>query len=170
MRIFSVSVVVVFFFVGVTTAQAPPAQPYANLAQVMRGMLFPNANILFDVQTHDPAAPKKTETGDGATATFSNIYTGWQVVENSALILAESANLIMMPGRRCENGRAVPIQRADYQKAAQELVVAARAMYKAAQSKNQELASDATNDVAGACENCHSVYRDKTPGSPRCEP
>ena len=35
-------------------------------------------------------------------------------------------------------------------------------MYKAAQSKNKELASDTTNDVAGACENCHTVYREPT--------
>ncbi len=131
------------------------------------GILFPNANILFDVQSNDPAAPKKAETGGGATATFSNIYTGWQTVENSALALAESATLINIPGRLCDNGRPVPLTRPDWQKFSQELVTASRAMYKAAQSKNRELASDTTNDVAAACENCHSVYREK---NPRCVP
>ena len=38
-------------------------------------------------------------------------------------------------------------------------------MYKAAQSKNKELSSDTTNDVAAACENCHTVYREP---NPRC--
>ncbi len=166
MRRFSV-LVGLLVLVDVAAAQAPPAQPYGSLAQIMRGILFPNANILFDVQSNDPAAPKKAETGGGATATFSNIYTGWQVVENSALALAESATLITMKGRLCENGRPVPIARADWQKFSQELVVASRAMYKAAQSKNRELASDTTNDVAGACENCHAVYRDQPP---RCTP
>jgi hypothetical protein len=32
----------------------PAAAPTGNLAQVMRGTLFPNANILFDVQSGDP--------------------------------------------------------------------------------------------------------------------
>ena len=169
MRVFSVSVGLVFF-VGVAAAQAPPAQPYGSLAQIMRGILFPNANILFDVQSNDPAAPKKAETGGGATATFSNIYTGWQVVENSALALAESATLINLPGRLCDNGRPVPIKQADWQKYSQELVVASRAMYKAAQSRKQDVASDATNDVAAACENCHTTYRDKGAGAPRCTP
>jgi hypothetical protein len=89
------------------------------------------------------------------------------VVENSALALAESATLINIPGRLCDNGRPVPLTRPDWQKFSQELVTASRAMYKAAQSKNRELASDTTNDVAAACENCHSVYREK---NPRCVP
>jgi hypothetical protein len=162
MRKFSVLLGLIFL-VDVAAAQAPAPQPYGSLAQIMRGILFPNANILFDVQSNDPAAPKKAETGGGATATFSNIYTGWQVVENSALALAESATLINIPGRLCDNGRPVPLTRPDWQKFSQELVTASRAMYKAAQSKNRELASDTTNDVAAACENCHSVYREPTP-------
>jgi hypothetical protein len=166
MRRFSV-LIGLLFLVDVAAAQAPAPQPYGSLAQIMRGILFPNANILFDVQSNDPAAPKKAETGGGATATFSNIYTGWQTVENSALALAESATLINIPGRLCDNGRPVPLTRPDWQKFSQELVTASRAMYKAAQSKNRELASDTTNDVAAACENCHSVYREK---NPRCVP
>jgi hypothetical protein len=166
MRKFSVLLGLILL-VDVAAAQAPAPQPYGSLAQIMRGILFPNANILFDVQSNDPAAPKKAETGGGATATFSNIYTGWQVVENSALALAESATLINIPGRLCDNGRPVPLTRPDWQKFSQELVTASRAMYKAAQSKNRELASDTTNDVAAACENCHSVYREK---NPRCVP
>ncbi len=166
MRTLSV-LLALLFFGAVATAQAPAPEPYANLAQLMRGILFPNSNILFDVQSNDPAAPKKVESGSGATSTFANIYTGWPVVENSALAIAEAGNLIMLPGRLCENGRAVPVQRPDWIKYSRELVAAGRAMYKAAQSKNRELASDTTNDVAAACENCHIVYRDK---NPRCVP
>jgi hypothetical protein len=171
MRALSVSVIIaVLFIVGdVAVAQAPTAQPVGSLAQVMRGILFPNSNILFDVQSNDPAAPKKPEAsaGGGASATFANIYTGWQVVENAAIALGEAANLIMIPGRNCENGRPVPLKNPDYVKFTNELRTASRAMLKAAQAKNRELASDTTNDVAAACENCHTVYRDK---NPRCVP
>ena len=31
--------------------------PGGNLNQVMRGILFPNSNIIFNVQTNDPGAP-----------------------------------------------------------------------------------------------------------------
>src|SRR6185436_13345446 len=54
-----------------------------NLALLMRGILFPNSNIIFDAQNEDPA--KKKEAGQ-----FGNVYGGWQSVENAALALAES--------------------------------------------------------------------------------
>jgi hypothetical protein len=149
-------------------ADSPFGKPHGTLAQVMRGIFFPNSNLLFDVQSNDPGAPKKEAGGAGATATFANIYTGWQTVENAALALAEAGTLITLPGRLCENGRPVPIDKEDYMKYARELVAAAQEMFKAAQTKNQETASDATNTVAGACENCHVVYRDKGQDVPRC--
>jgi len=167
MRVVTVSVVLGLLFIGeIAVAQAPAStKPVANLAQVMRGILFPNSNILFDVQTNDPETFGKKESGTGASGTFSGIYTGWQVVENAALALDEAATLITIPGRMCMNGRPVPVQRADWVKFSLELRTAARAMYKAAQAKNKELASDTTNDIAGACENCHTVYREP---NPRC--
>lgn len=170
MRVLSV-VLGLLFFGEMAVAQAPAAsKPVGSLAQVMRGILFPNSNILFDVQTQDPANLGKKEAGTGATSTFSGIYTGWQVVENAAVALDEAATLIMIPGRLCENGRPAPTARADFAKFARELRTASRAMLKAAQAKNRELASDTTNDIAGACENCHTVYRDKGAGGPRCIP
>src|SRR5580698_5154911 len=49
-----------------STTAAPPAFPAAgNLSQLMRGIMFPNSNIIFTVQTHDPAEKKKA--GDAAT-------------------------------------------------------------------------------------------------------
>src|SRR6266566_9474618 len=39
-----------------STTGPPPAFPAAgNLSQLMRGVMFPNSNIIFTVQTHDPA-------------------------------------------------------------------------------------------------------------------
>ena len=40
---------------GVIADASPEA--YGTLAQVMRGIPFPNSNIIFDTQTKDPAAP-----------------------------------------------------------------------------------------------------------------
>jgi len=159
-------------------AQAAPrpaaSGPTGDLAQVMRGILFPNSNLIFDAQSNDPGAPKKTEgaTGGGASATFSNVYTGWQVVENAAVALAEATDLILKPGRLCSNGKPAPVQRADYIKFAQGLREAGRATLEAAKTKSQDKVIEVTDKVADACANCHEVYRDKGPaGSPaRCTP
>src|SRR5918995_2303738 len=148
-------------------AQATAAKPVGNLAQVMRGVLFPNANILFDVQSSDPADFGKKKEGAGASSTFSGIYTGWQVVENAAIALDESARLLEVRGRVCQNGKPVPLDQKDWAPFVADLRKASQAMLKAAQSKNKELASETTNEVAGACENCHSKYRDS---DPRCTP
>ena len=150
-----------------STAGLPAPEPMGNLAQVMRGILFPNSNILFDVQTIDPDDPPPAAAGGGATATFSGIYAGWQVVENAAIALGEAANLITIPGRLCENGRPVPLGQADWAVFTEGLKDAADVMLVAARARDQEAASDATNDLAEACYVCHEVYRD---AEPRCTP
>ena len=150
-----------------STPGLPAPEPMGNLAQVMRGILFPNSNILFDVQSIDPDNPPPVAAGGGATATFSGIYAGWQVVENAAIALGESANLITIPGRRCENGRPVPLSQPNWAQFTRQLKDAADVMLVAARAEDQEAASDATNDVAEACYVCHEVYRDV---EPRCTP
>ena len=159
---------------GTTTAPAAGApQVKGTLNQVMRGILFPNSNIIFDVQTNDPGRPRKeTDPNDrGALAWFSNLYSGWDLVQNAAIALAEAPDLIMRPGRLCTNGKPVPLDRPDFPKFAQALREAARAVYKAAQEKNQEKVSDLTNNIAEACVNCHTVYRNAPPGGDRrCVP
>ncbi len=158
MRVLSV-VLALLFLAAVAAAQAPSSQPVGTLAQVMRGILFPNSNLIFDVQSRDPAAPPEANDRGTVTSTFAGIYTGWQVVENAAIALAESQHLITMAGRLCENGRPVPVQQADFVKYAQELGEAGRAALRIARSKDRDAMIEVTNQVAGACENCHTVYR-----------
>jgi len=150
-----------------SSAGLPDPEPMGSLAQVMRGILFPNSNILFDVQSVDPANPPPAAAGGGATATFSGIYSGWQMVENAAIALGESANLITIPGRRCENGRGVPLSQPNWAQFVQQLKDAADVALVAARARDQAAASDATNDIAEACYVCHEVYRDV---EPRCTP
>ena len=75
--------------------------------------------------------------------------------------LGESADLIVKPGRLCSNGKPVPIQRADFQKFARDMRKAGLAVLEAVHTRNQQSVSDATNDLADACSNCHEVYRVK---------
>jgi hypothetical protein len=141
----------------------------------MRGIPFPASNIVFDTQTVDPAAPKagaaNTPGGSGgATGTFSSLYGGWEAVENSALMLAETANLLTIPGRMCENGRPAPLEREDYRKFIQGLADAGNEAYTVAKTRNLEAMAEVSNTVADACAACHEVYRDKTDLKDRCIP
>ena len=153
---------------AVITAQAPAREPVGNLAEVMRSILFPNSNIIFDVQGRDPDAPPEAAGADGTvSSTFSAIYTGWPLVETAAIALAESAQLIAMPGRLCQNGKPVPLDQDDFMRYARNLVDVGKKALEIAKTKNLEAMIEVTNDVAGACSDCHEVYR-RYPETERC--
>ena len=156
---------------AVTAApEAFTPQAHANLAQMMRGIPFTFSNIIFDAQSADPGAPRDPAQVRGATETFKNVYGGWQEVENSALALSEAANLVMQPGRLCENGKPVPVQDATFRTAAKGLADAGRAAYKAAQSKSLDAMVEVSDTVSMACSNCHEPYRDFDNPKDRCTP
>ena len=152
-------------------AQSYP--PTANLGQLMRGIFFPSSNLIFNVQGHDPGAQKTGAAYEPPKdASFSwadwgaGIYSGWELVDYAAVSIADAAPLLLAPGRRCENGRPVPVERADWIQYTTQLVEAGKAAYKASQSRNQEAVSEVSNQLADACLNCHDHYRDKPGGTP----
>jgi hypothetical protein len=155
---------------GAPAGRGGPAQKAdANLAQLMRGIVYPSSNVVFAAQSdlNFPAVKDPATSPNLLTST----YGGWQAVESAALGLAESANLLTIPGRMCSNGVPAPIARPDWIKFTQGLREAGLAAYKAAQSKNQDAMVDASGTVADACSACHDVYREKKGGLPdRCKP
>jgi hypothetical protein len=144
------------------TARAAGAQTQANLAQVMRGILFPNVNVIYAAQNQDPATIKPEADPSTSPNPLTSMFGGWQAVEDSGLALAESARLLTVPGRLCSNGKPVPAQNADWIKFVQGLRAAGLATYKAGQSKSADAIGDASDKVTVACMNCHDVYREKT--------
>jgi hypothetical protein len=145
-------------------APAPRAQQvHGTLLQVMRGILFPNSNVLFSAQSVDPATVKKDADPTTSVNPLAGQYGGWEAIENSGVAMAEAANLLTIPGRVCGNGKPAPVQNADWQRFVQGLRDAGMATYKAGQSKNMDMVLDAADKVTTACMNCHEVYREKTP-------
>jgi mono/diheme cytochrome c family protein len=146
-----------------------------NLAQVMRGVTFPNANILFNVQVKDPAKDKPAMPIPFDYFLWgSTVYFGWQAVDQAALMLVETTPLFLLPGRRCENGRPVPVDRADWKQFTAALVDVGRAAYTAAQSRNADAVNKVAERLNETCANCHKVYRDgaregNTSGASRCQ-
>ncbi|PWT96846.1 MAG: hypothetical protein C5B51_32465 [Terriglobia bacterium] len=158
---------------GAAPAKAPAAATStgvvtANLLQLMRGTLYPASNVIFAAQNQDPA--KIPPAKDPATASdpLASTYGQWLAVENSALAISEVANLLMVRGRKCANGRDVPLRNADWAKFVQGLRDAGQTAYKAAQSKNQDTIVDAAGTLSEACSNCHDKYREKPKMEDRC--
>lgn len=148
---------------------APAMQVTANLRQLMRGTLFPSSNIIFAAQDQNPADVPQAKDPSTATNLLASAYGKWEAIENSALALSEVANLLMLPGRKCANGRDVPIKNADWPKFVQGLRDAGVVVYKAAQTKNQDKIVDAADVMTTACANCHDKYREKPNLADRCQ-
>lgn len=169
MRVLSVGSIVLLLSLAVA-AQSPARsgaaksadKPTGNLIQVMRGVLFNNANLIFDVQHVDPARAARVHSGEGATTTqsFASVYTGWQIVENAAVAIDESIDTMLKPGRSCQNGIPVPVGDPTYVKTAMGLRQVAHEILKAAQAKNRDRVMELSGDLSEACAACHVVYRD----------
>jgi hypothetical protein len=167
------AICLILFSVQVEHSQTTPTGPgpsfpaVGNLSQVMRGILFPNANLIFNVQTHDPSEKKpdadnsNSKDGINWVTWGANLYSPWELVDYAAVTLAESAPLMLTPGRQCENGKPVPVNDPDWIKFTQELAEAGKTAYKAAQTRNQEAVSDVSSVISDACSHCHQVFRDK---------
>ena len=156
-------------------AQTPPSnadqQVHADLNQLMRGALYPAANVVFASQNDDPEELKKAGKGDPSMATdpLNAAFGGWVAVENAALTLAESANLLTIPGRNCSNGLPVPVKDAAWAAFVQQLRSGSVQAYQAAKTKDQDKMIDASNAVNASCEGCHRRWRNPRTPANRCK-
>ena len=156
------------------SASLPP--PEGNLAELMRAIAFPNSNIIFNLQIKDPGAELKKKP---AASSFdyvewgSTVYPGWLAVDQAAVAIAETAALLSTPGRRCQNGKPVPVDRADWKQYVGALAEAGKLAHRASQARNYEAFVDISEKLNEACANCHKVYRDKGgaegSGATRCQ-
>ena len=75
----------------------------------------------------------------------------WASIRRSALALAESANLLALPGRARDQG--------DWVKDAKMLADAGAAAYKAAQAQDPAALATVANSIDASCTTCHKKYR-----------
>jgi hypothetical protein len=145
-------------------AAAPPV--YANMNQLMRGVLYPAANVVFFAQTDNPAEVKQIEGRDPGMATdpLTSAFGQWQAVENAALALAETASLMSIPGRACANGVPVPVKDPAWEGFVQQVRDGSMKAYAAAQAKDQDRIIEASNALSSSCTNCHRRFRDRRGG------
>jgi cytochrome c556 len=115
-------------------AQDSPFQAVGSMSQLMVNIIYPTSNTIFYVVR---GAPKN--------------QVEWDQVANSALTLAESGNLLMMPARSRDNDK--------WMTDAKLLVDVGAAAYKAAQAKDFDGLVALSDQLNAACVQCHQDYR-----------
>ena len=153
-----------------TSSTNAPQQVHADLNQLMRGVLYPAANVVFFAQADNPGDVKFIPGHDPGMSTdpLTSTFGGWVAVENAALALAESANLLSIPERRCSNGAPVPTKDPAWVMFVQEVRDASMKAYKAAQAKDQDKMIELSETLSTACAGCHRKWRDRRTPDNRC--
>jgi hypothetical protein len=149
--------------------EQPPAvavryPPTGTVNQLMRGVFFHNANLIFAVQEVDPKELPGQPSSDkpGGITIFDQglmTYTGWQSVEYAATALADASTLLMQPGLRCDNGRLAPVAEPDWIRFTDRTAAAAKRVLRLAQMRDKDAISEFTLELSNSCNACHAVYR-----------
>src|SRR5205809_1954122 len=139
-------IIIGVLLLAATVAPSPPAaarqadaravapQPASTMSELMVKIIYPASDAIFYITTREP----KTEAE-------------WVELQGKALAVAESANLLMMPGRARDQDR--------WMDDAKLMLDAGRAAVRAAKAKDVA-ALDALNDqLYTSCTSCHQHYR-----------
>ncbi|MGH9144786.1 MAG: lipocalin-like domain-containing protein [Vicinamibacterales bacterium] len=115
-------------------ASAVMPQPASTMSDLMVKIIYPASDAIFYITTRQPKSEAE-----------------WVELEGKALAVAESGNLLMMPGRARDQDR--------WMQDAKLMLDAGRAAFRAAKAKDVA-ALDALNDqLYTSCTSCHQHYR-----------
>lgn len=153
-----------------TSPDAAQQEVHATLNQLMQGVVYPAANVVFLPQYEDPGALERPPSKEPAMATdpLVSVFGGWQAIENAALALTESANLLLVPGRACSNGVPAPITDPTWSTFVRELRDAGLKAYEAAKVKDRDKMTELSETVNDACVHCHRKWRPRVEAN-RCK-
>lgn len=158
-------------------SKAPAAQPTSDyqligtVHDIMEGIVDPSSDVLFDAVATDITAA-------GVNEKRPQTDEEWKTVESNALMLAEAANLLKMPGRiaalpgdktKSEGPDAPELTPAEIQAKidgdrakwvmyATNLQEQARKTHDAAKKRDADAVFALGEDIDMACEDCHLEY------------
>jgi hypothetical protein len=121
------------FLAGAALAQAPTFQPVASVSQIMLAVTYPYSDNLLYIERKPPATDSE-----------------WNILQYQALMLAESGNLLMMPGRARDQD--------EWMQDAKLLVEAGVASVKAVRAKDVQAIVGLNDQIVSACVTCHMKY------------
>lgn len=112
----------------------PPTRSVGTMSELMVKIIYPASDALFYIESRTP----KTDTE-------------WTVLEGQALMVAESANLLMMPGRARDQQQ--------WMTDAKLMLDAAAEGYAAAKKRDVEGIVMINERLLESCTSCHRHYR-----------
>ena len=118
--------------------------PVATVKQIMAASTGPSAGVIY-------GAVSTTVTATGITEVAPQNDEEWAAIGNSAAALGESANLLMTDSRAIDKG--------DWIKFSQQLVVTSKMALKAANEKSVDGILEAGGPINETCDNCHAKYQ-----------
>jgi hypothetical protein len=140
MKIFALSVAM-----AASLAQAgsdkPPMRNVGSMSDLMVKIIYPASDALFYIESRTPTSDAE-----------------WTVLEGQALMVAETANLLMMPGRARDQQQWMADSKLMLDAGANAL--------KAAKARNVEAIAALNDQLLESCTSCHRHYRPNY-GKPR---
>ena len=142
----------VFVVAGARLArQAPTAQspgvaltPVATVKQIMEGIVGPAADRVF-------ASVRYTDTLKGREEKVPRTDDEWRAVGNDAAALVESGNLLLVKGRRVDEGEWIRMSQA--------MIDAGQIVLRAAEARNPDKVLEAGEALNVSCDTCHQRYQ-----------
>jgi hypothetical protein len=118
---------------------APPAAPVkpaivGTMSDLMVKVIYPASDAIFYITTRQPTSDAE-----------------WGDLQGKALMVAESANLLMMPGRARDEDR--------WMQDAKLMLDVGRAAYRAARAKDLAALEALNDQLYESCTSCHQHYR-----------
>jgi hypothetical protein len=122
---------------------ANPFRPVADVKQLMEAVVDPAADVVWE-------SVATIITKDGVEERAPRTKGEWANLRTHAMMLAESGNLLMMPGRARDGDQWMTLARA--------LVDKSEIALRAAETRNIETLYDIGGQIDTVCENCHKKY------------
>lgn len=123
--------------------EPPPFDEVADVNQLMLTVIDPAADIYW-------ASVGTIMDLDGTEEIAPTTPAEWEVVRNAAMIIAESGNLLLMPGRAQEGEQWTEL--------AQALITSGRQALAAAEARDPAAVFVAGGDVYLVCSECHAAF------------
>lgn len=125
-------------------AATPAAPPVATVQHIMRGIVGPAANVVFE-------AVSTTVSAAGIEEKQPKTEAEWMAVGSSAAALVESANMLVVSGRAIDRGEWLSMSKA--------MADAGMTALKATQAKDPAGVLAAGEAINTSCDNCHRKYQ-----------
>jgi hypothetical protein len=141
------SLIIAALLLATACGQEPPPpetpyQPVTDIHHTMELILDPATDVIWD-------SAGTIITAEGEQELAPTTDEGWHKVEQAAAVVAESGNLLMMPGRSLGD---------DWVRYSGDLVEAGKLALQAAQDQDNDALFDAGGRMYQVCLACHNQY------------